>query len=64
MEQFLALALESRCTVRHYSFALCSSDPAAEICFTRLAKFALAAFGCAEGEMISNASTLSLGDPY
>ncbi len=63
MEQFLALALESRCTVRHYSFALGSPDLAAEICFARLAKFAFAAFGCAEGQMISNAPSFASGDP-
>ena len=48
MEQFLALALKSRCTVGHYSFALCRPDLAAEICLARLAKFAFAAFRCAE----------------
>ena len=62
MEQFLALTLESRGTVRHYSFALCSPDFAAEICFARLAKFAFTTFGCAEGQMISNAPRLSSGD--
>ena len=64
MEQFLALALESRGTVRHYSFALCRPDLAAEVCFARLAKFALAAFGGAEGRMISNAQRLNSGNPY
>ena len=49
MEQFLAIALESRCTVRHYSFALCGPDLAAEVCLARLAKFAFTAFGCAGG---------------
>ena len=63
MEQFLALTLESRGTVRHYSFALCSPDLAAEICFAGPAEFAFAAFGCADGQMISNALRLGLGDP-
>ena len=49
MEQFLALALESRCTVRHYPFALCGPDLPAEVCLARLAKFAFTAFGCAGG---------------
>ncbi len=61
MEQFLALAFESRCTVRHYAFALRSPDLAAEICLARLAKFAFAAFGCAIGQIISNAPRLSSG---
>lgn len=64
MEQFLALALESRCTVRHNSFALCSPDLAAEIGLARLAEFAFTAFGCARGPMISNTPGLGSGDTY
>ena len=64
MKQFLALALESRCTVRHYSFALCSPDLAAKICLARLAEFAFTALGRAKGEMISKPPGLGSGDTY
>ena len=44
MQQILALALESRCSVRHHAFSLRSSNLTAEIRLARLAELAFFAF--------------------